>query len=202
MITVPSKKVAIIPVYDPNETKGGIIKPASFNYLREKVVYNIYTPEAKKIDEAEDIDRARELVERYNRRGWGHFYRKNKTQIEDQPLDSGERCDQGVVKYIGKDVKDIQIGDYVFFSGYSGTLVQVEGEGKLIILPESFIEFKMDIDKFIQVPGLYFKDKEGKFFTATYEQAMNIMAVTFTDLGLTYDVKTTPPKLEDYNVKR
>src|SRR5678810_1211728 len=44
-----------------------------------------------------------------------------------------ERCDQGIVKYIGPNVKDIKIGMYVLFSGYTGTLVHIAGEGSVTV---------------------------------------------------------------------
>lgn len=206
MIKIPRDKVAIIPVFDSDETKGGIVKPAAFNYLLDKVRFDIIDMvRNKKIDEAEDVERAKYLCERYTHRGYKVLYKKVKVKDEGQPLEAGERCDQGVVKYIGVRSENkepfVSIGDYVFFSGYTGTLVEVEGEGKLIILPEDFIEFIFDIDKFITVPGLYFKSRDGTYFEATYETAMNIMARNFTDLGMTLDVKTQQPTYEEYNVR-
>ena len=45
-----------------------------------------------------------------------------------------QRCDQGIVKYIGSNVKDIKIGDHVLFGGYVGSRMAFEGEGVLIIM--------------------------------------------------------------------
>jgi co-chaperonin GroES (HSP10) len=201
MITIPKNKVAVIPVFDSQETKGGIIKASSFLGKVQKTVYVIVDNRGDKIDETDDVDVARKILDKWRQRGVFAHVKQEKRHIEGQGYDAGERCDQGVVKYIGSQVKSIEIGDYVFFSGYTGTLVHVEGEGRLIILPEDFIEFKMNIDTFHEVPGLYFKDNKGNYFNATYEQAMNIMAESFTDLGLTVDVTPSKPKYEDYNVK-
>ena len=74
-----------------------------------------------------------------------------------------ERCDQGIVKYVGKDVKDIKIGQYVLFSGYTGTLVHVEGEGSVIIMPEEFIVAVLSDVENVFVSGLYYKQKVDKF---------------------------------------
>lgn len=203
MIKIPKNKVAVIPVFDSTESKGGIIKPSSFVMKRKVAIYEIldaYT--GKKYDETDDPEHVNRLCERYSRQGFPAIVRKKNIEQEDQYLDAGERCDQGVVKYIGPDVKDVQIGDYVFFSGYTGTLIQIEGEGRLIIFPESFIECTFDIDKFTVIPGLYFADDLGDFFSATYEVAMNIIASTFTELGKTIDVKPQLPKHEDYNVSK
>lgn len=89
-----------------------------------------------------------------------------------------ERCDQGIVKYIGPDVIDIKVGDYVLFSGYTGTNVRLEDEGILIILNEEFVTcliYPPDTD----IPGLFFRSKEGEYFTATYEMAMRVIMDAF-----------------------
>jgi co-chaperonin GroES (HSP10) len=200
MIQIPHDKVAVIPVFDSEETKGGIVKASVFVPKKERKIYEIVDlGRGKKLDEAEDIHRARYLVGKYKWKGYDATYRVTKIMDEEQVLDSGERCDQGVVKYIGLNVKTLRVGDYVFFSGYTGTLMDIEGEGRLIILPEKFVECVFDIDKFHEVPGLYFKSREGIYFTATYEQALNIMAQTFTLMNRTIDVKPEKPKYEDYN---
>ena len=55
------------------------------------------------------------------------------------PGSAKQRCDQGVVKYIGKDVKSVSVGDHVLFSPYSGTHVSTDVDGLLFIFPESDI---------------------------------------------------------------
>lgn len=45
-----------------------------------------------------------------------------------------QRCDQGIVKYVGSNVTDIKIGNHVLFGGYVGTRMAFEGEGILIIM--------------------------------------------------------------------
>jgi len=47
-----------------------------------------------------------------------------------------ERTDQGIVKYVGSKCKDVQVGDYILFSGYTGSTVQFaqDADGVLIIL--------------------------------------------------------------------
>lgn len=69
-----------------------------------------------------------------------------------------ERCDQGVVKYIGPDVVDIKVMDYVLFGGYDGLTIQIEGEGTLILIHEPFIKA---IFKEVTTPlsGIYFRQK-------------------------------------------
>lgn len=68
------------------------------------------------------------------------------------------RSTQGIVKYLGEGIPDdIQKGDYVFFSAYTGTLWSI-GDELLIIMGQSKIIGKRDISEDDrQVPGLYFK---------------------------------------------
>lgn len=91
------------------------------------------------------------------------------------PEQAKGRCDQGLVKYIGSEVKMLEVGDHVLFSGYTGTLLELEDEGLLIIMPEDFIVAVVHDDP-IEIPDLYFKDREGKFFNATHEMALHIIA--------------------------
>lgn len=96
-----------------------------------------------------------------------------------------ERADQGIVKYVGPDVKDIRPGMYVTFAGYTGTLFIMDGEGKLIIMPEDKVAAVIPTPPNVEVPGLYFRGSDGQYFPANYEQAMNIIASSFTEFGET-----------------
>lgn len=73
------------------------------------------------------------------------------------PDQAKERCDQGIVKYVGPLVKDVKIGDYVIFSGYTGQMIAIEGEGKLIMFEEQWVVAKLDEVPKTDVPGLYFR---------------------------------------------
>lgn len=93
------------------------------------------------------------------------------TPIDDPSMTKGglyipdmakERCDQGIVKYIGPEVKDITIGMYILYSGYTGELVHVEGEGRIIIFPEKFAVCELVEPANVDVPGLYFKGRINK----------------------------------------
>lgn len=116
MITLPPKKVAVEPIFDPD------------------MIGSLYVPDQAK-----------------------------------------ERCDQGIIKYRGSDCEYLEIGDHVLFSGYSGTLVKLEGEGLLILIPEEFVTCIVLQDPII-VDGLFFRSKEGDYFPATHEQATMLMA--------------------------
>ena len=111
-----------------------------------------------------------------------------------------ERVDQGIVKYIGAGVTreryGFGIGDMVIFSGYSGELVSIEGEGLFIILPARFVVCAI-IPEPTQIDGLFFQDTDGDYWPATYESAMEIIAKA---LGETSVIKIAKdrPDLEDY----
>lgn len=54
-----------------------------------------------------------------------------------RPENTKDRSDQGIVKAIGPACKEINVGDYVTFSPYSGTVINDADEGdKLIMLSE------------------------------------------------------------------
>ena len=120
-----------------------------------------------------------------------------------------ERVDQGIVKYVGSGVTrekyGFGIGDMVIFSGYSGELVSIEGEGLFIILPARFVSACI-IPEPTVVSGLYFKSviesqetnaSFDKYFPATYEKAIELIAKA---LGETSVIKIAKdrPDLEDY----
>lgn len=90
------------------------------------------------------------------------------------PEQSVSRVKQGIVKYIGREVSDVGIGDYVFFSGYAGIMFRLENEGTLLFLPEDSIIATLS-NRTTDIPGLYFNGGNGEYFTATYEQAMQLI---------------------------
>lgn len=93
-----------------------------------------------------------------------------------------DKVDQGIVRYIGSDVADINIGDHVLFSAYSGTTVRLEGEGLLIILHSDFVTCIIEqVDS--EVPGLYFKDGLGEYWPATREMATQFIAWSMEPVG-------------------
>src|SRR5881394_1005790 len=89
-----------------------------------------------------------------------------------------ERCDQGIVKYIGPKVETIKIGMYVLFSGYSGTLVHVDGEGSLILLPEEFIVAELPEPANVDIPGLYFRSRFDRGLA--FDELHNIIRIMLT----------------------
>ncbi|HEC63930.1 MAG TPA: hypothetical protein ENI23_01405, partial [bacterium] len=98
-----------------------------------------------------------------------------------------ERVDQGIVKYVGSGVtrekNGFGIGDMVIFSGYSGELVSIEGEGLFIILPARFVVAQI-ITEPTQIDGLFFQDTEGNYWPATYESAIEIIAKALAETSV------------------
>ena len=113
------------------------------------------------------------------------------------------RCDQGIVKYTGPECKSLKMGDYVVFSGYNGTMIRIEDEGRLIVMDEDFVSAVICEPANVSVKGLYFRGPNG-FFEATYEMAMEIIADEFqesewrTNLGITNRIDSRP-KPEELN---
>ena len=85
------------------------------------------------------------------------------------------RCSQGIVKYIGPEVVDLQIGDFVIFSGYNGDLVSFDSE-LVIIMPEDFIQARI-------IPTPFIKMHDGEY---TYDA---IMALIRHQVGQLVDVR-------------
>lgn len=138
MISMIEDKVAIIPLFDPDKSKGGI-----------------WIPETAK-----------------------------------------DRCDQGIVKYIGPKCKYTKPGDYVFFSGYAGTALQFEDEGVMIIMREKGIQGSFagkELDD-LEIPGMFFEGQKDKgkrtFFPATYEFAIDLIQKALQDAPFRLDIKS------------
>ncbi len=114
-----------------------------------------------------------------------------------------ERVDQGIVKYIGKDVTvdrfGFGIGDHVIFSGYTGELVSVEGEGLFILLPARFVTCTVQTEP-TKVDGLFFQDLDGDFFPATYEASVPLLAKAIEQSDwFNINIKKSTPALEEYD---
>lgn len=98
------------------------------------------------------------------------------------------RVDQGVVKYLGPQVTNLRVGDFVIFSGYSGTLV-ITDEERLIILPEEFVIAVLH-GPVSEVKGLYYRvikeafdvdEIEYEYIPATYESVIDILNENLLD---------------------
>ena len=114
------------------------------------------------------------------------------------PEQAKSRANQGLVKYVGPDVTIVKPGDHVLFGGYDGTVIDLEGEGKMLALPEEFIKCIVHDDP-TDVAGLYFKASDGSYFTATSEIALDLIAVALQDNALSRGRARAKihPELED-----
>lgn len=115
------------------------------------------------------------------------------------PEQAKSRCKQGLVKYVGDKVRDVKPGDYVFFPGYTGTVFNLPEEGLLIIMKESSLVAIIENNdwKSMDVTGLYFKDRHGEYWTASYEQAMYMITSSIRSKGLLIDVKDSGVKVNE-----
>lgn len=96
------------------------------------------------------------------------------------PEQAKDRCKQGIVKYVGKEVKTVNIGDFVIFGAYTGSLIKIEDE-LLIFMKEEFVEAKIDLSTIVTVPGLYLKDEQG-YFAAPYNAVIDLAAKAVQDI--------------------
>lgn len=120
-----------------------------------------------------------------------------------------ERVDQGIVKYMGPKCEHTKIGMYVTFSGWSGTLIQFQDPDTqryedLIIIPEDFVYAEIVDDRPLDIPGLYFQDNEGKYWTPTYEMVLELLhqAVKETEWSQNLKIKSRKPDKAEYTKLR
>lgn len=104
------------------------------------------------------------------------------------PDQAREKDDQGIVKYVGPKVKDLKVGDYVLFSGWTGTSIQTDEEGYMIIMPEDQVICKLHPPA-TKISGLYHQDAEGNFFPATYESSVECLQKQFYNLPRMANIK-------------
>ena len=105
-----------------------------------------------------------------------------------------ERSDQGIVKYIGRGVEDIKVGDYVVFSGWQGTTVHISEEYSLIFMEEDKVECILHPPA-TEISGLYHRDREGNFFPATYESSIELIRQQYDDLPRFANLKNRGPNV-------
>jgi hypothetical protein len=87
--------------------------------------------------------------------------------------------------------RHLKEGDYVLFSPYSGDLVFLQDEGRVIVMREIAVIAVIQPPG-TDVPGLYFRDAlGGAFFGATYEVATQFIASAFrnSEWRRKYDLK-------------
>jgi len=91
-----------------------------------------------------------------------------------RPEATKDRADQGIVKAIGPEVRELRIGDYITFPPYGGTVIDDADEGFTLIMVREK-ECKCIITPpTTEVPGLYVKTDDG-YIPATAEAALLII---------------------------
>jgi chaperonin GroES len=111
------------------------------------------------------------------------------------PEQAKDRCKQGIVKQIGPDCKlDVKLNDHVFFSAYSGTLFQIDGE-TCIIMEEDKVEAVLSEVHNVEIPGLYFRDSEGLEFACNYNIAIGFIARAIENSKWWEGIKVKQPKI-------
>lgn len=76
------------------------------------------------------------------------------------PDKAKQRDDQGVVVYRGPDVKEVKVGDHVFFSGYTGSKVTLADQGVYLMMEERDILAILRHDKDSPPPLLSYSQLE------------------------------------------
>lgn len=131
MIRLLGDKIAVKPIGDPDTSEG---KP---NYTASEIAFLIKEHGQEYVDNM--LSRKGSLI---------------------VPDEAKERSDQGIVMYVGPKVRELRVGDYILFSGYTGTNVQFskDAEGVLIIFREKFATLVLDVPD-TDVKGLYFRSQ-------------------------------------------
>lgn len=99
-----------------------------------------------------------------------------------RPESTKDRSDQGIVKAVGPEVRDVKIGDYVAFPPYGGTVINDADEGfKLIMVREKEV-ISIITPPTTFVEGLYVLDDDGVPMTVTAEAALLLVREAYQKL--------------------
>lgn len=98
-----------------------------------------------------------------------------------RPESTKDRSDQGIVKAVGPESKDIRIGDYVLFAPYSGMVVNDADEGsKLIMLKEQAV-IAIVTPPITIVPNVFVRAEDGEA-PATSEALILLLRAAYQKL--------------------
>jgi hypothetical protein len=80
----------------------------------------------------------------------------------------------------------------------------MEGEGKLIIMPEEFVVFTVTSKVETRMAGIFFQDLDGDYFPATYETLFEMIAAHMKEHPWlrNMDVNVPKPTQEEYEKLR
>lgn len=105
------------------------------------------------------------------------------------PDQAKSRSIQGIVYKVGEGVPDIKEGDHVFYGAYDGELFYLEGELFIILHYRTVYAILNEVN--IDIPGLYFKTKDGDYFGATYETVIKFIQMAFQEGNVTERFRQT-----------
>lgn len=98
-----------------------------------------------------------------------------------RPESTKDRADQGIVKAVGPEVRDVNVGDYVTFPTYGGTVINDADEGfKLIMVKETEVKCIVTPPT-TEVEGLFAKTEDG-YVPVTAEAALLLVREAFQKL--------------------
>lgn len=92
-----------------------------------------------------------------------------------RPESTKDRSDQGIVKAVGPEVRDLRIGDYVTFPPYAGMVINDVDEGdKHILVPEKAV-ISIVTPPTTMVPNVLIRTSDGTFVDGTAEAVMQLV---------------------------
>lgn len=105
-----------------------------------------------------------------------------------RPESTKDRADQGIVKAIGPEVRELKVGDSVIFPPYGGTVIDDSMEGfKLIMVREKEVKC-LTYPPDTEVEGLFVK-VDGEFIPATAEASIILIRDTYNKLPRVVEAK-------------
>jgi len=114
------------------------------------------------------------------------------------PDEARERCDQGIVKFVGPDCQHVKVGDYVLFPNYCGTLMEID-KVMYIIMREDFVTARLQHGNPV-IPGLYLKgmysneEHAYNYFPATFESVFQLVTELMSTHPLFVEIREKKDK--------
>lgn len=99
-----------------------------------------------------------------------------------RPESTKDRSDQGIVKAVGPEVKDLNVGDYVTFPPYAGTVINDADEGAKLIMVREKEVMTIVTPAMTEVDGLYVFDSDGEIIPCTAEAALLLVRKAYESL--------------------
>ena len=98
-----------------------------------------------------------------------------------RPESTKDRSDQGIVKAVGPEVKDLNVGDYVTFPPYAGTVINDADEGAKLIMVREKEVMTIVTPAMTEVDGLFVETENG-LVPCTAEAALLLVRKAYESL--------------------